>query len=463
MTRAQPSDKPWNVVLLIADQMRGDALGFLGSPNARTPNLDRLAAHGISFDNYFVNNPVCLPSRKSIFSGLYPHQHGSLTNRHGKPLEITGSMIEYFKRRGYRLGYIGKNHTYQDAALTSSVDTASIRDREPFRAYNRYVRPEWHSDIYWPAEDSFAWRNTAEALRFIDGARDGNPFFLTVSYFDPHPPYMAPSEYTSRYHSDQMRIPAYISPSLLSGRLEDFCRAMKFDKMRDTDLTETMRYYYASIEGMVDHQFGRIMTALSTKGLVENTVVLFTSDHGDFMGQHRAVRKAMFLYDALLHVPMIWHVPGMGGRGRRTQALAQGIDIFPTLVELTGGKPDGDLPGRSLKPILAGENRSNASRAIFTSAGYGEWPRELIETNRLSSADPELPLHTLVEDASDELQYRQSMTRNRDWKLLLSESRPPELYRMDGGWIERKNLAGDKEYAGIRRDLEMSLTRWWHW
>ena len=116
--------------------------------------------------------------------------------------------------------------------------------------------------------------------------------------------------------------------------------------------------------GLDDHQFGRIMTALSNKGLVENTVVLFTSDHGDFMGQHRAVRKAMFLYDALLHVPMIWHVPGMGGRARRTEALAQGIDIFPTLVELTGGKTDDYLPGRSLKPILTGENRANASRGL---------------------------------------------------------------------------------------------------
>jgi arylsulfatase A-like enzyme len=450
-----------NVVLLICDQMRGDALRFLGSPNARTPNLDRLAGDGIAFDNYFANNPVCLPSRKSIFSGLYPHQHGSLTNRHGKPLEIAGSMIEHFKRRGYRLGYFGKNHTYREAALVSSVDSAGIRDREPFRAYNRYVPPAWHSDTYWPAEQCYAWRNTEEALRFVNGARDGNPFFLTVSYFDPHPPYMAPSEYTSRYHSDQMRVPAYIPPSLLDGRLEDYCRAMKFDKISDTDLTETMRYYYASIEGMVDHEVGRIMTALSTKGLLESTVVLFTADHGDFMGQHRAVRKAMFLYDALLHVPMIWRMPGMAGRGRRTRALAQGIDIFPTLVDLTDGKPDTNLPGQSLRPILTGQNRSDANRAIFTSAGYGEWPRELIETNALRSADPALPLHTLVEDLSDELQYRQSMIRTLEWKLILSGSRPPELYRMDGGWIERENLAGDKEHAGIQRDLETRLTRWW--
>jgi arylsulfatase A-like enzyme len=460
---AQPSGTPFNVVLLISDQMRGDALGFLGSPNARTPNLDRLAANGVSFDNYFATNPVCMPSRKSIFSGWYPHQHGSLTNRHGKPMEVAGSMVDYFKRRGYRLGYIGKNHAYADSALIPVLDTARIRDREPFRAYNRYVPPEWHCDTYWPAEECYAWRNTDEALKFIDGARDRNPFFLTVGYFDPHPPYMAPAEYTSRYHSDQMKIPPYVPPSDLSGRLEEYCRAMKFDKIKDADLTETMRYYYASIEGMVDHQVGRIMKALSDRQLLETTVVLFTADHGDFMGQHRAVRKAMFLYDALLHVPMIWHVPGLTGRGRRLQNLVQGIDIFPTLVDLTRGKPNTDLPGRSLKPIFERKNVRDNREEIFTSAGYGEWPRELIETNRLLSADPAVPLHTLVEDGSDVLQYRQSMIRTREWKLLLNESRPPELYHMNDGWVEPKNLAGEKEYAGIRKTLESRLTGWWQW
>jgi arylsulfatase A-like enzyme len=462
-TRAQPSDKPPSVVLLISDQLRGDALGFVGNPNARTPNLDRLAAHGVSFDNYISNNPVCMPSRKSIFSGLYPHQHGSLTNAHGKPLEIAGSMMEYFKNRGYRLGYIGKNHTYNDKALASFVDTASIRDREPFRAYNRYVPPEWHTDTYWPAEECYAWRNTDEALRFIDGARDGNPFFLTVSYFDPHPPYMAPAEYTSRYHSDQMKIPPYIAPTDLSGRLEDYWRAMKFDKIKDAELRETVRYYYASIEGMVDHQVGRIMTTLSNKGLLRNTVVIFTADHGDFMGQHRAVRKGMFLYDALLHVPMIWHVPGMDGQGWRSRTLTQGVDIFPTLIDLTGGKANRELPGKSLKPFLTNKDRSDASQTILTSAGYGELPRELVETNRLQSADPALPLHSLVEDLSDKFQHRQAMIRTLEWKLILSESRPPELYRMNGGWVERKNVADDTEYAGVRGDLEKHLSGWWRW
>jgi len=461
--RAHAPGKPLNVLFLICDQMRGDALGFLGSPNARTPHLDRLAARGVSFDNCFSNSPVCMPSRKSIFSGLYPHQHGSLTNRHGKPLEVPGSLIDQFQRRGYRVGYIGKNHAYRDSALVSSLDTASLRDREPFRSYSRFTPPEWHCDTYWPAEECYAWRSTNEALQFIDQARDGNPFFLTVSYFDPHPPYMAPSDYTARYHSDRMTIPPYVPASALSGRLEDYCRAMKFDRIKDTDLTETMRYYYASIEGMVDYQVGRLMAALERKGLVENTIVLFTSDHGDFMGQHRAVRKAMFLYDALLHVPMIWRVPGMATTGARRRSLAQGIDIFPTLLDLAGGKPEKDLPGRTLRPLLAGEERLDESHAIFTSAGYGEWPRELVETNRLQSANPESPLHTLVEDGSDVLQHRQSMIQTRKWKFIMSGSRPPELYHLNGAWAEVANVAERKEFASIRRDLEQRLTAWWRW
>lgn len=453
------SSAPPNIVFFICDQMRADALGFLGSPNARTPQLDRLAARGVSFDNCFSNNPVCMPSRKSMFSGLYPHQHGSLTNQPSRPMELPDTLVAHFMERGYRVGYIGKNHCYRDKAL-SSLDTTHIRDREPFRVYNQFVPPEWHCDTYWPAEETYAWRSTGEALQFLSRANDKNPFFLTVSYFDPHPPYMAPSEFTSRYRSDQMKIPAYVPPAALSGRLDDFCRAMKFDRIKDSDLTETMRYYYASIEGMVDYQVGRIIGALEKQGLMENTIVLFVSDHGDFMGHHRAVRKGMFLYDALVHVPMIWSVPGLSG-GRRTRSLVQGIDIFPTLVDLTGGKLSRDLPGRSLKTVLSG-TESGGRAEIFTSAAYGELPRELVETNKLSSAPKTTPVHTLVEDGSDQPDHRMSMLRTQEWKFILNESRPPELYRMDEG-VERQNVADLKEFAGVRRDLEQRLAAWWKW
>src|SRR5258708_4089705 len=158
---------------------------------------------------------------------------------------------------------------------------------------------------------------------------------------------------------------------------------------------------------------------------------------------------------------MCLELPAAAGAPR---PLLRGSTFFPLRTLCTAGsRRVGGLVGGALKPILAGNDRSDASRTIFTSAGYGEWPRELVETTRVRSADPALPLHTLVEDGSEQLQYRQSMIRTWEWKLLMSESRPPELYRMNGGWIEFKNVADEKENAGVRRDLETRLTRWWQW
>jgi choline-sulfatase len=327
-------DTPPNILFVICDQMRADALGALGGRNGRTPNLDRLASQGVVFENAYSNNPVCVPSRKSMWTSLYPHQHGSLVNKDGEMLELPNTALGYFKERGYRIGYAGKNHAFTKKAM-SSLEMASVRDREPYREYNEWVPPYWHCDSYWPAEQTYAHLNTEDALRFL-GARDRTPFFLTVSYFDPHPPYMAPSEYTSRYTSREMRLPEFVDPKKLSPRLDEYYRALRFDRVKDTDLTEAMRYYYAAIEWGVDHQVGRIVGDLEKRGILDNTIIVFTSDHGDFMGEQRIAGKGMFFTESLLHVPAIWRVPGMR-KGHRNSDFVQGIDILPTLADLTGG------------------------------------------------------------------------------------------------------------------------------
>ena len=202
--RARSSGSPPNVVFIICDQMRYDALSCLGHPNAHTPNLDKMAAAGVLCENFFVNNPVCVPSRITLFNGLYPHQHGSLANKGSKKIDsLTDSLLGYFKQRGYRIGWVGKNHTYSKAAL-QDLDFCSIRAREPFRAYSKFVPPYWHSDTLWPEEKCHPRMNTNEAVTFINSAKKNEPFFLHVSYFDPHPPYMAPSEYTSKYSSKEI-------------------------------------------------------------------------------------------------------------------------------------------------------------------------------------------------------------------------------------------------------------------
>lgn len=453
-------DTPPNVLFVICDQMRADALGAMGRSNGRTPNLDRLAAGGAAFQNCFSNSPVCVPSRKSMWTSLYPHQHGSLTNKGGEMLPLANSALGIFERRGYRIGYAGKNHAFTKAAM-DSLAMASVRDREPFREYNRWVPPYWHCDSYWPAARTYANLNTDDAIGFLS-ARDSAPFFLTVSYFDPHPPYMAPSEYTSRYASGQMRLPEFIPPAKLSPRLEEYYRAMRFDRVTDTDLTETMRYYHAAIEWGVDHQVGRLLNHLEKSGSLDRTIVVFTSDHGDFMGEQRMAGKGMFLTDSLLRVPAIWKVPGLR-KPHRPADYVQGIDILPTLVELTGGKADPAWRGRSLKSCLEGGSIRAGRDAIFTSAGYGELSKEVLDEKSNFHAESDLPLHTRVMNDNMRAIHRTSVVHNGEWKMVLSENRPPELYRMNGGAVERENLAASPQAAPVRRQLEQRLQQFWKW
>ncbi len=455
---------PQNVVFIICDQMRGDSLGCLGHPNARTPNLNKLAKEGILFENAFSNNPVCIPSRMSMFSGKYPHQHGHLCNKPKNlpKLSFKGTLAEHFKQRGYRLGWIGKNHTFENSVF-SNFDTSSIRTREPFRKYNRFVPPHWHCDTLWEAEKCYPKKNTDEAINFINQAQSDEPFFLHISYFDPHPPYMAPAEYTSRYSSKEMKLPPYIPAKALGSRLDTFARAMRHHHLNDADLTETMRYYYAAIEWGVDHQVGRVIRALETKGILDNTVVVFTSDHGDFMGEHRMVRKGMFLHDALLHIPMIWYAPGLIAKGQRIKNLAQGVDIFPTLADVTGGKkPDGAV-GRSLKPFLMGEKVDEKDFAVFASAGYSSVDLNIVDPSIDLTDKDNTPLHSRVLDQSGKPDYKTVMIRTNEWKLILNETEPPELYHMDGGWIERKNMAEKKEFASVRKSLGKKIETVWKW
>jgi arylsulfatase A-like enzyme len=459
---AQSKNRAPNIVFIMCDQMRADAIGAAGNPNAKTPNIDNLAANGVLFRNNFANNPVCLPSRISMFSGLYPSQTGVLCNKHpGEWLSFNKSLPWYFKQAGYHTGYIGKNHTFEKSEL-ASFDVISIRGREEFRAYSKYVPPHWHSDIFWPEEDCNPGKNTQDAIDFINQSTPGEPFFLHISYFDPHPPYMAPSKYTSRYCSDDMVLPEYVDPVQLGDRLAQQQKALHYDRISESDLKETMRYYHAAVEWGVDYQIGEILNTLEKKGIVENTVLVFVADHGDFMGEYHMVRKGIFHYDALLHVPMIWYAPGQIKKGLSLDNMTQNVDIFPTLLDLAGMDIPDSLAGRSLKKILQGQIPIDDDFIVYASAAYSDFP-EGYWNNPEPYFNPEsdVPFHTRVENLTWKHQYRTAMARTRNWKLIISETHEPELYKMDGGHIERQNLYGQTQYREIFEKLEQKIKANW--
>ncbi len=457
---ARAADTPPNVLFVTSDQMRGDCVGSMGHPNIRTPNLDRMTREGAVFRRGFASGPVCVPSRKSCFSGQHPHEHGSLTNNDGDSLSWSNSMMEHFARRGYQTAWVGKNHTY-DSEARERMDYADIRSREPFRAYNGYVPPHWHSSVYWPEEDCFPHVNTESAIRFLDGSA-GDPFFLHVSYFDPHPPYMAPSRYVARYTSGDIVLPERTDPAALSPRLDRYSRAMGFPELDREDLTETMRYYYAQIEWGVDRPVGRLLRALEDRGLAETTIVILTADHGDFMGDYGMVRKGMFLYDSLLHVPLLWWAPGRIAPGMRTEALATSADLYPTLAELTGGSVPDEATGKSLaSTVLRGEAGPDR---IFTSAAYGDLAPDVLPPDLTPDDEDATPRHTRVLRPTMRPMHRTKMIRTQEWKLILNETEPPELYRLaDRTPAERENLAASAAHASTRRDLEQQLKGWWRW
>lgn len=463
-----PSTSP-NVILIIADQMRGDAISALGHPNIRTPHLDRMAEDGVLFTNYFTNNPVCVPSRMSMFSGLYPHEHGALSNKGPKTRFSSeqGTLLGYFHDNGYRLGWFGKdNHTFDRAVLDSLLDANSSRRREGFRAYGTHTSPHWASTSPWPMEDLFAYKTTTDVIDFIS-EEQASPFFAVLSLFDPHPPYFAPADYVAHYPIDDIVLPEYTEPSHLGELLAHHKQAMLFDVLTESDLKNTMAHYYAAIEWGVDYQVGRVLDTLASLDLKDNTIVLFTSEHGDFMGEYGMVRKGMFLYDALLHVPFIWYAPGHIQQGLVTDALTHSVDILPSLIELTGGIPY-ENSGESLIQILKGASReAKPDRTIFASAGYTPIPATYFDA-------PETPyftqestharaFHSRILDLQTRPSSRMIMARTKEWKLIMSETHPPELYRVHDNLREKENLINTPEHSAIQAELTFLARQTWDW
>lgn len=237
-----------------------------------------------------------------------------------------------------------------------------------------------------------------------------------MSYFDPHPPYMAPARYATRYDSSDMVLPERADPAALSARLERYARAMGFGELDRKDLAETMAYYYAQVEWGVDRPLGRLLRALAAQRLAESTIVVLTADHGDFMGDYGTVRKGMFLYDALLHVPLLWWAPGRIPTGARTDALALSADLFPTLAELTGAAPPEDASGVSVAESVLGAAAGRSP--LFTSAAYGNLAPDVLPPSLAPDDEGALPRHTQVLRPSMSPTHRTMMVRTHEWRYI---------------------------------------------
>lgn len=351
-----------NILFILTDQQRFDSLGCNGSPVAKTPHLDRLAAEGRNFKNHFVANPVCSPSRGAIWTGRYPSRNGLWAN--GGTLPQTEATIpQTFAAQGFQTAHFGKLHLVPilnrvDPHPPYGFEVCEVAEGDqqypPHDAYFNWLRQkaplafaEYLAELFTkgqaegytsklPEELHMSTWVTERATDWLKSERDsGQPFFLSLGYFDPHHAFNPVEPYAGAFEDVEMPPPpddaAFFEnkPPHYRSRSEGMGDATR-DPQR---MARVQRAYHAMVHHL-DTCVGRLVDALEALGLREDTVIVFSSDHGELLGDHRMLWKGPFLLDTLLKVPLV--VSGGGIAGPDVEGLSSAVDFYATLPSLAG-------------------------------------------------------------------------------------------------------------------------------
>ncbi len=411
-----------NILLIIDDQHSPRALGCTGETPALTPNLDRLAASSVRFTNGYCNSPVCAPTRHTLYTGLYPSEHGVLHNDFPMRDDVP-TVIALLNEAGYTTASIGKMHNapyhhrrdFQYVMHHEFYDTAGgISHYYPFLcrhlaergiapkswSHPRPGKKSWVDAVEtiafnadWIPEDLTAERwITEESLRFIrdqKARRPDTPFFLHASYFPPHHPYGPIPKYARLYDPADMGLP----PNFDQTKLNAWWRPGKNGREPLTERDgQYMRAHYFAFCTQLDAEVGRLLDGLEALGEADNTIVIFVSDHGDMIGEHGRFYKGV-MYEGAARVPFLVRWPGVG-RARQEASLVMHADLAPTILRAAGAAVPSNLPGRDLRPLLEDKGRwteraiyseyfaapashlmlRRGAFKLFGTAPYGQWP-----------------------------------------------------------------------------------------
>lgn len=353
-----------NVLIIMSDDHAAYVSGAYGNPKARTPNIDRLARNGVRFTNAFVNCPMCTPSRQSLITGRLPHSVGvtHLTTALG---DDPVTLAEVFKQNGYTTAAYGKMH-FNSARKHGFDELLDLKDHnqylknhpakalpidlevlpvwKPFRDPARV----WLNGMYVPYgaydRDMAGTWFTEQADEFMERHQD-DPFFLIVSFYEPHSPFRFPVEYRGSFDPDSFTVPEV-------GPQDDWQIPAIFRDLSKEDFQRITASYYTSTEYM-DHNVGRVLDSLDRRGLSDDTLVIYLGDHGYNLGHHGRAEKHVH-YEECVRAPLIVRDPRMDRSGVTVDGLVEFIDIFPTVTDYCGFDNPPDVEGRSLMPLLEG-------------------------------------------------------------------------------------------------------------
>ena len=456
-----------NFLFIMTDQHRFEVLGCHGHEHVKTPNIDRLAAGGVDFRRAYCQGAICMPSRETCFTGQYFHTHGIMANNPRVHVDHLVTLPRLLQQRGYQTAAIGKAHCgpcdemgFDHARLCAGTSVGEVnhyyqylgdqgladdrgkdlsdddigghwnkaegggRDRA-YKAYDAYVSsiPYAHSSEAWTGD---------ECLKFL-GQRDADkPFFLWASFERPHAPTSVPPDNPFPYDPDAITLPPYDErfynkPDAKRPGCENMWNVFTTG---EKTLRQAMANYF-SLVSMIDDQIGRLIQYLTDQGLLEDTVVIFTADHGDFCGEYGQFGKNLSTYDVLHRVPLIWYWKGHTDR-EVIHELVELTDIMPTVLDLAGVECPRSVQGASLAPVLEGS-------ALRCGRPWDGKEAVFFET----------PFIKTVRTKTHKLSYCRKGPRS--WGML---------FDLDADPLELNNLYGRPTCDHVQRDLQRRLLDW---
>ncbi len=432
-----------NILLIHVDQHRADALGVNGHRAVPTPNLDRLAAEGVNFSQAFCPIAVCTPARTSLLTGLYPTQHGCLVNPGSEGYRPASEQLPLFsqllQRQGYRLGYVGK----WSVGLEGSPAACGFERYVAAATYRLWrqqqgLPPEpggWFGEAdraATPAQSAPGW-GADQVLQQLDAAvEEGRPFFIRWDPEEPHLPSRPPEPYASLV--DPARLEPWASfPDSLAHK-----PYIQRQQLRSWGIEgwgwerwAPVVARYLGVVALIDHQVGRLLDRLDALGVAEETLVVYTSDHGDLCGGHGMIDKHYVMYDDVMRVPLLLRWPGRLPAGRTVDTLlTAALDLAATFCVAAGVEPPASFVGHDLVGLVDGQPQARRDHvfASYHGAQFGA--------------------------------YSQRMVRTRHWKYIWNLTAEDELYHLAADPGELHNLAADPGLAARLGELRSSLLGW---
>ena len=491
---------PKNILFIMCDQLRADYLSCYGHPFINTRNIDKIADMGVLFNHAYCQAPLCGPSRASFYSGRYLASHGALAN--ADPLKLGElSLGDYLRELQYRTVLVGKSEVRinQDALERIHIENSSDMRKSFVQggfeyfdrlegiytnqivpddlAYSDYLLSKgyegknpwenWANSAFdehgkkvsgWqmrnsnlpaavPEEHSETAYTTDRALEFLSAVGKEDQWCLHLSYIKPHWPYLVPSPYHS-YYSKEHILPAVRNsvekknshPVLKAFQDELYSQNFSRDEVRERVIPT-----YMGLIKQVDDHLGRILDKLKSMDLLDSTLIIFTSDHGDYLGDHWLGEKDLF-HEPSVRIPMIVYDPDTranNSRGSLNEEFVESVDILPTIVQFAGGQV--------CKQRVEGNSLLSFTRGIDTPDQIREYTLSQID---YSDRGPRVSLNIHPYDC------RAHMIRNKEWKYILHEKFRPQLYNMKNDPEEFIDLGDSPEYASVRDEMHEKIFSW---